>query len=125
MSVNRVVLTGRLTADPEVRTTNSGRNFVTFNLAVQKARKVQDGESAADFFKIMAWGASAKYVEDYLTKGRLIACDGKLQTRRWQDQNGVNRESVEIVVDNVNALDRGKRKATSHDDDYDPFAEAK
>ncbi|MBI1334458.1 MAG: single-stranded DNA-binding protein [Armatimonadetes bacterium] len=124
MSVNRVVLSGRLTADPELRETSTGKSVATFTIAVQKKGKPREGEPTADFLRITTWGHSAKYVHDYLLKGRLVACDGRIQTRRWQDQTGQNRESMEIVADNVYALDRrrdvGPKK---QDDDYDPFAE--
>lgn len=106
MSVNRVVLIGRLTRDPELRTTNSGKNVVDFSIAVQKRMKPQDGSPDADFFRVKAWGQTADYVNSYLQKGRLVAVDGRLETRKWTDQNGTNRESVEVVADNVNGLDR-------------------
>ncbi|MEI7984957.1 MAG: single-stranded DNA-binding protein [Armatimonadota bacterium] len=111
MSVNRVVLIGRLTRDPELRTTNSGKNVVDFSIAVQKRIKPQDGAPDADFFRIKAWGQTADYVNSYLQKGRLVAVDGRLETRKWTDQNGTNRESVEVVADNVNGLDRPRDEA--------------
>jgi len=124
MSVNRVVLTGRLTADPELRQTSTGKNVATFTIAVQKRSKPREGEPDADFLRITTWGASAKYAHDYLLKGRLIACDGRVQTRRWQDQSGANRESMEIVADNVYALERRKEIVKNVDNDnYDPFGE--
>jgi single-strand DNA-binding protein len=111
MSVNRVVLIGRLTRDPELRTTNSGKNVVDFSIAVQKRMKPADGSPDADFFRIKAWGQTADYVNSYLQKGRLVAVDGRLETRKWTDQNGTNRESVEVVADNVNGLDRPRDDA--------------
>lgn len=111
MSVNRVVLIGRLTRDPELRTTNSGKNVVDFSIAVQKRIKPQDGAPDADFFRVKAWGQTADYVNSYLQKGRLVAVDGRLETRKWTDQNGTNRESVEVVADNVNGLDRPRDDA--------------
>lgn len=111
MSVNRVVLIGRLTRDPELRTTNSGKNVVEFSIAVSKRVKPQDGAPDADFFRVKAWGQTADYVNSYLTKGRLVAVDGRLETRKWTDQNGTNRESVEVVADNVNGLDRPRDDA--------------
>lgn len=149
MSVNRVVLIGRLTRDPELRTTNTGRNVVEFSIAVQKRIKPQDGSPDADFFRIKAWGQTADYVNNYIHKGRLVAVDGRLETRKWTDQNGTNRESVEVVADNVNGLDRPRDEAGSgggggynsgggdngggsaprpvsaapKEDEYDPFAD--
>lgn len=149
MSVNRVVLIGRLTRDPELRTTNTGKSVVEFSIAVQKRLKPQDGSPDADFFRIKAWGQTADYVNNYITKGRLVAVDGRLETRKWTDQNGTNRETVEVVADNVNGLDRprdgeggggggsyeggntgggGQRaarpvSAAPSEDEYDPFAD--
>jgi single-strand DNA-binding protein len=144
MSINRVVLIGRLTRDPELRTTSTGKNVVEFSIAVNKRIKPQDGQPDADFFRIKAWGQTADYVNNYLTKGRLVGVDGRLETRKWTDQNGANRETVEIVADNVNALDRpredgggapaggggggysnaGARNAPPPSvDEYDPFAD--
>lgn len=124
MSVNRVVLTGRLTADPELRQTTTGKDVATFTIAVPKRSKPREGEPNADFLRITTWGHSAKYAHDYLLKGRMIACDGRLQVRRWQDQTGTNRETLEIVADNIFALDRKRENSKSAEpDDYDPFGE--
>ena len=136
MSVNRIILIGRLTNDPSIKTTNSGKNVVEFSIAVQKRVKPTDGSSDADFFRIKAWGQTADYVNNYLTKGRLVAVDGRLETRKWQDKDGNNRETVEVVADNVNGLDKprdddqgkgttSKRTASSKstDDEYDPFGD--
>lgn len=120
--MNRVVLTGRMTADPEMRQTNSGKNVVSFSIAVKRRIKPKEGESDSDFLRITAWGSSAQYVQNYLSKGRLIACDGRLETRKWQDQNGISRESVEIVADNIHALDRpDSRRPEPGNSTQDPF----
>ncbi len=138
--VNRVVLIGRLVRDPDLRTTSTGKNVVEFSIAVNKRIKPKDAnEPDADFFRIKAWGQTADYVSNYLSKGRLVAVDGRLDTRKFVDQNGNNREIVEIVADNVNGLDRpredgapaGPRPATGSagggaapsPDEYDPFAD--
>jgi single-strand DNA-binding protein len=118
MSVNRVVLIGRLTRDPELRTTNTGRNVVEFSIAVQKRIKPQDGSPDADFFRVKAWGQTADYVNSYIHKGRLVAVDGRLETRKWTDQNGTNRETIEVVADNVNGLDRPRDEAGSGGGSY-------
>ena len=134
MSINRVVLIGRLTRDPELRTTSTGKNVVEFSIAVNKRIKPQEGADA-DFFRIKAWGQTADYVNNYISKGRLVGVDGRLETRKWTDQNGANRETIEIVADNVNALDRpreeggapassgGGRAAAPPSDEYDPFGD--
>ncbi|MDX2064483.1 MAG: single-stranded DNA-binding protein [Fimbriimonadaceae bacterium] len=104
--LNRIVLIGRLTRDPEVRTTTTGKNFATFSIAVNKKIKPAEGERDADFFNIKVWGQTATYVESYLTKGRLITVDGRMESRKYTDREGVNREIWEVVADNVSALDR-------------------
>lgn len=132
--VNRVILIGRLTRDPEHRTTTTGKSVASFSLAVTKRFKPQDGSPDADFFRISAWGPQADYVKNYLAKGRLVAVDGRLQSRRYQDSNGVDREVVEVIADTVQGLDRprddaggGAPSASSPapaEDEYDPFADA-
>jgi len=146
--VNRVVLIGRLTRDPELRTTTTGKSVVEFSIAVTKRIKPQDpNQPDADFFRVKAWGQTAEYVSNYLTKGRLVAVDGRLESRKFQDQQGNNREIIEVVADNVNGLDRprddqgggapagagapaaaatGGRtsgSAAPSPDEYDPFAD--
>lgn len=145
MSLNRVILIGRLTRDPELRTTNTGKNVVEFSLAVTKRFKPQDPSQAdADFFRVKAWGQTADYVSNYLTKGRLVSVDGRLDTRKFTDKDGNNREVVEIVAESVQGLDRPKDDAPNGGgggggqsygggrpaahaapsaDEYDPFAD--
>lgn len=135
--INRVVLVGRLTRDPELRTTTTGKNVVEFSIAVTKKFKPQDGSPDADFFRIKAWGQTADYVSNYLTKGRLVGVDGRLEQRRYVASDGQNREVIEIIADNVQGLDR-PREDGEHGgggtpavvggpapsiDEYDPFAD--
>lgn len=98
--LNHVVEMGRLTRDPELRRTQSGTAVTSFSIAVERDFKGQDGEKATDFFDVVAWRATAEFVCKYFSKGRMIVVDGKLQTRKWQDKDGNNRTSVEIVADN-------------------------
>lgn len=135
--INRVVLVGRLTRDPELRTTTTGKSVVDFSIAVQKRMKPQDGSPDADFFRVNAWGATAEYVANYLHKGRLVAVDGRIQSRKYTASDGSNREVVEIVAESVQGLDRprdddssgGGAPATAAvgaapaPDEYDPFAD--
>lgn len=138
--INRVVLVGRLTRDPELRTTTTGKSVVDFSIAVQKRIKPQDGSPDADFFRVTAWGATAEYVANYLHKGRLVAVDGRLQSRKFQANDGTNREVVEVVADNVQGLDRPRDddgggsgagapmaaaavSSAPAVDEYDPFAD--
>lgn len=127
--LNRVTLIGRLTRDPELRTTTTGKSVVSFSIAVNKMIKPQDGSPDADFFRVTAWNKTAEYVSNYLGKGRLVAVDGRLTTNKFKDSNGNDRESVEIVADNVSGLDRPKDEQGSSSapaqsaEAYDPFAD--
>ena len=112
--LNRITLVGRLTRDPEMRTTTTGRNYATFGIAVQKRIKPQNpDERDADFFNIKVWGQTADYVSNYLTKGRLVAVDGRMESRKYRDQQGVDREIWEVTADNVSGLDRPKDDAAA------------
>ena len=134
--MNRVVLIGRLVRDPELRTTTTGKDVTEFTIAVNKRIKPTDGGPDADFFRVKAWNQTARYVSDYLSKGRLVAVDGRLETRKYTDQHGNNREIIEVIADNVNGLDRprdddGATSPSSNtstgtanaQDEYDPFAD--
>ncbi|HWP30562.1 MAG TPA: single-stranded DNA-binding protein [Fimbriimonadales bacterium] len=106
-SINRVVLTGRLTQDPELQTTASGKPLVRFTLAVQKRIKPADpNQKDANFIRCIAWNQSAEFLANYAQKGRMIAVDGRLDQRRYVGNDGVNREVIEVVADNVALLDR-------------------
>ena len=106
--LNRVILTGRLTKDLELKKTGSGTSVTTFSLAVDRNFKGQNGEKETDFFECVAWKQTAEFLCQYAGKGRLLAIEGKLQTRSWQDQSGNNRKAVEIVVDRAEILDSKK-----------------
>ena len=140
MSINRVVLVGRLVRDPELRTTTTGKSVTSFTIAVSKRFKPQDGGPDADFFRVTAWQKTAEFVANYLTKGRLIAIDGRIQSRKYTTKEGVDREVVEVVAESVEALDRprdddGSRgnaapsadpepvAVAASEDEYDPFAD--
>lgn len=130
--MNRVIIIGRLTRDPELRTTSTGKNVCDFSVAVDKRIKPTNGDPTADFFRVSTWDKTAEFVGNYLHKGRLVAVDGRLSSRKYTAADGTNREVVEIVADNVQGLDRPKDDAppTTHTgqnappaDDYDPFAD--
>lgn len=126
MSVNHVVLIGRLGRDVELRTTQSGKEVANFTIAVQRKFKGAD-DVDCDWFSVSCWGQSAVYASNYLGKGRLVAVEGRLQSRKYTTQDGSQREVVEVVADNVQGLDRprddGSSSAptTSNEGDYDPF----
>lgn len=97
---NLVVLTGRLIADPELKTTPSGVSVTSFSIAVERPYKKGE-EREADFINIVAWRQTAEFVTHYFTKGSLIGIEGSIQTRRYEDKNGNNRTAFEVVANNV------------------------
>lgn len=99
--LNVVALMGRLVADPQLRQTTTGKNVASFRVAVDRGRKDANGQNQADFFDIVAWDKSAEFVCRYFQKGSLIAVEGRLQSRNYQDKSGNNRSAVEVVVSNV------------------------
>jgi single-strand DNA-binding protein len=109
-ALNKTILTGRLTADPEIRYTENEKPIAHFRLAVDARGKDKNGEKKTDFFNCVAWGGLAKIVGDYLGKGRLVAVEGRLQVRKFQDKNGQNRDWTEVIADSVQMLDFGKKK---------------
>jgi single-strand DNA-binding protein len=107
--LNVVVLTGRLTADPELKTTNNGTSVCSFTIAVERRYK-QGEERQADFINIVAWRSSAEFVSKYFKKGQMIAVEGAIQTRRYQDKDGNNRTAFEVLANNVQFADFGKKE---------------
>lgn len=97
--LNRVVLMGRLVAEPELKTTNTGISVCSFRIAVEKNYVKQGTERQADFIDIVAWRQNAEFLCKYFTKGQLIALEGSLQTRTYQDRDGNNRYVTEVLVD--------------------------
>ena len=102
--LNRVVLVGRLTKDPELRYTPSGKAVASFTLAVDRPFRNANGEREADFINIVVWGAQAESCANYLTKGKLSAVDGRLQIRSYDGQDGQKRWITEVIADNVRFL---------------------
>ncbi|GMA57337.1 single-strand binding protein [Alicyclobacillus sacchari] len=105
--LNRVILIGRLTADPELRYTNSGTAVASFTLAVDRMRSGQTGERQTDFINIVVWQKQAEIVAQYLQKGRLAAVDGRLQIRTYDNREGQKVRVAEVVAETVRFLDRG------------------
>lgn len=98
--LNTAILMGRLTADPELKTTNSGISVTSFCVAVDR-RYQKDGEKQADFLNVTAWRQNAEFICKYFHKGSMIAVQGSIQTRNYEDKNGNKRIAVEIVAENV------------------------
>ncbi len=107
--LNRVVLVGRLATDPELKYTASGIAVTSFLLAVDRRPNAQ-GERETDFVPIVAWRQSAEFAANYLTKGRLVGVDGRLQIRSWVAQDGTRRKNAEVVADNLRSLDKPKER---------------
>ena len=105
-NINRVVLVGNLTRDPELRHTPSGTPVCSLRLAVNTRRKDESGQwtDKPNYFDITVWGQQGENCAQYLSKGRPVAIDGRLEWREWEAQDGTRRESVEIVADSVQFL---------------------
>lgn len=100
--LNRIILMGRLTRDPELRHTQTGTAVASFSLAVDRDFKDRNtGEKATDFIDIVAWRQTAEFVSRYFTKGRMAVVEGRLQIRDWTDKEGGKRRSAEVIADNV------------------------
>ena len=99
--LNRIVLMGRLTRDPELRRTQSGTAVTSFSIACDRDFKSQSGEKETDFIDIVAWRGTAEFVSKYFAKGRMAIVEGRLQIRDWTDNNGGKRRSAEVVADNI------------------------
>ena len=109
LNLNKVVLCGRLTADPELKQTQSGIAVVTFTLAVNRRFQSRTADQAqaqqADFISVVAWRQTAEFISKYFKKGSALCVTGSLQTRNWQDQQGNKRYSTEVVVDEAMFID--------------------
>ena len=116
--LNHIALMGRLTRDPELRQTGSGKPVASFSLAVERDFKNQDGNKETDFIDIVVWGKTAEFVSKYFSKGLLAVISGRLQLRPWTDKDGNKRISAEVVADSVYFGERRKEQAnTQH---FDP-----
>ncbi len=111
MNYNRVILVGRLTRDPELRATADGISVVRFSIAVNRPTRPGE-EQQVDYFDIVAFRQLAETVANYMTKGRLVLVEGRLQTRRYTDRDGVPRRSFEILADTVRFLERRDMEPT-------------
>lgn len=100
--LNVVAIMGRLARDPELRQTTTGKSVASFRIACDRGRKDANGQNQADWLDVVAWDRTSEFVCKYFQKGSMIAIDGRLQTRQYQDKNGQNRTAVEIVAQNVN-----------------------
>ena len=116
--LNHIVIMGRLTRDPELRTTQSGVSLTSFTVAVDRDFGGRDGgERQTDFIDCVAWRSTGEFVSKYFHKGSMIVVSGRLQSRKWQDRDGNNRTSWEINADNV-YFGESRRDGDSGRDSY-------
>lgn len=100
--LNVTAIMGRLSRGPELRQTTTGKNVASFTIACSRGRKDANGKDLVDWIPVVAWEHTAEFVCKYFEKGSLIAIDGRLQSRSYQDRDGNNRTAIEIVANNVN-----------------------
>lgn len=115
--LNKIVLMGRLTRDPELRRTNTGTAVTSFTLAVDRDFKDKSGEKETDFVDIVAWRNTAEFVSKYFAKGRVAVVEGRLQIRDWQDKDGGKRRNAEVIADNVyfgDSKSDGQKQTTNY-----------
>ena len=118
---NKVMLGGRLTADPELKTTQNNIPVVSFSIAVNRRYNSKDTQPQADFFNVTAWRSTAEIVSRYFRKGSSIFVVGTIQNRSWTDQQGVKRYATDIVADEVHFVD-SRSEGPSAQQSYTPDA---
>lgn len=112
--LNNVVLMGRLTADPELRHTPNDIAVTSFTLAVNRSFAKAGTERATDFIDIVAWRSTAEFVSKYFRKGQLVAIEGSIQTRTYQDKEGKNRKAFEVIASNVHFAESKRDTASAN-----------
>ena len=115
-SVNKVILIGNLGRDPELRYTKSGQAVANFSIATNERWKDKDGQSQerTEWHRIVTWGKTAELCAQYLAKGRTTYLEGRLQTREYEDKDGIKRYTTEIVAQNVTFLGSGRSEASGN-----------
>ena len=119
-NINRVVMTGNLTRDPELRSTPSGMSVCSLRIACNTRRKDGSGNwvDKPNYFDVTVWGAQGENCANYLSKGRPVALDGRLEWREYEDQNGNKRQAVDIIADSVQFL--GSREGAENGGRFTP-----
>lgn len=114
MDLNKVMLIGNLTANPELKKTKNGQNVVSFSIATNRSYKDKEGQwvSQAEFHSVVAWAGLAERISQYCTKGKKVYIEGRMQTRTWDDNNGITHYKTEVVADNVIFLSKNEEKPT-------------
>lgn len=123
MSVNKVILVGRLGRDPETRYTQGGQAVTNFSVATDESFKDRNGErqKKTEWHKIVVWGKQAEIAQQYLKKGSLVFIDGQIQTRQWTNKEGTNQTSFEIKANNFRMLDKLEGRQTQTREPGDEF----
>ena len=116
--LNKVILIGRFTRDPELRSTPQGTSTCSFSLAVDRNYAKAGGERQTDFINCVAWRQTAEFISKYFAKGNLVCVEGSIQTRSWKDNDGNNRYATEVVVDQVYFVESKKSAAASAGNPY-------
>ncbi|AWW27359.1 single-stranded DNA-binding protein [Acetobacterium carbinolicum] len=111
--MNKVILLGRLTRDPEMKNTTTGKAVTRFSLAVDRRFKNKDGQKEADFINIVVWGKQAEFAAQYLTKGSQISLSGRLEARSYEAQDGQRRYITEVVADEINFVSSGQKSSNA------------
>ena len=117
--LNKIIIMGRLTIDPELRRTGSGTAVTSFSMACDRDFKSQSGDKETDFIEVVAWKNTAEFVSKYFSKGRMAVVEGRLQIRDWTDKAGNKRTTAEVVADNVYFAD--SKRPESNDNQKDNF----
>lgn len=107
-SINKAIIVGYLGRDPEMRMTPAGQPVANFSVATDESYKGKDGQKVekTEWHRITAWGKTAEFVGNYLSKGRLVYVEGKIETRKWTDKDGAEKYTTEIKADRVQGLDK-------------------
>ena len=117
--LNHIVIMGRLTRDPELRRTQSGVAVTTITVAVDRDYQSRESqEKQTDFIDVVAWRQTAEFVSKYFSRGKMIVVEGSLQSRKWQDRDGNNRTSWEIIADNVYFGESRRDSDSGRSDNY-------
>ena len=117
--LNKIIIMGRLTRDPELRRTGSGTAVTSFSLACDRDFKSQSGDKETDFIEVVAWKNTAEFVSKYFSKGRMAVVEGRLQIRDWTDKAGNKRTTAEVVAENVYFAD--SKRSESNDNQKENF----
>lgn len=118
--LNKAILVGRLTRDPELRSTATGVSVVNFTVAIQRRFKDANGERQSDFINCVAFNRTADFVKTYFAKGNMISCDGYIQTRTWDDNDGKRHFVTEVVVNDAGFVESKRDSAPRKENEAAP-----